>query len=69
VDISFQSRKEASRIMAVSITFGFRIGHWKTTLLALNVIKHFRIFTVNIILSSFIHSDVSVHELSTFSGI
>jgi hypothetical protein len=55
--------------MALSIIFGFRIGHWKTTLLALNVIKHFRIFTVNIILTSFIRSDVSVHELSTFSGI
>ena len=55
--------------MALTIIFGFRIGYWKTTLLALNVTKNFRIFAVNIILTSFIHSDVSVHELCTFSGI
>jgi len=55
--------------MALSVVFGFRKGHWKTTLLALNVIKHFRIVNVNIILTSFIRSNVSVHELSTFLGI
>ena len=57
--------------MTLSIIFGFRIGHRKTTVLALNIIKHFRIFTVNITLTYsffFSYSDVSVHELSTFSG-
>jgi hypothetical protein len=55
--------------MTLYITiFDFRIGHEKTKDLALNDIKHSRNFNVNRILIAFFHFDVSVRELSTFSG-